>query len=294
MAFFDVAVDRFLKTNVLTRQELVELVDMTRRMSYDMAVHAQGIIEKELEKVGFDSLSREEQSLVLGLLRNDHRIKTVWQTGLQTVYNLSKRRGYMLNPSVDLLRYDAVNDNRTRPEHRKLDNFIAPKNHPIWNTIYPPNGYNCRCTVKAISYKDAEQQYGWTPDKASYAIPDGSVDVGFDWAPSTYDEYAQFLRDWTMKKYAHLVDRLTRLAFERYDNIRQWAESYVASRWPNYRDYTPDELAREAGLPSTLSADTRMVREIGELDGLDAMSLTVLTIGAAAMNDELEENPNGF
>ncbi|MDL1913037.1 MAG: hypothetical protein FDW93_00705 [Bergeyella sp.] len=47
----------------------------------------------------------------------------------------------------DYLEYSAVNDARTRPSHKKLHRFNAPKNHPIWNKIYPPNGWNCRCTV---------------------------------------------------------------------------------------------------------------------------------------------------
>lgn len=47
----------------------------------------------------------------------------------------------------DWLQYSTVGDNNVRREHKILDKFTAPKNHPIWHKIYPPNGWGCRCTV---------------------------------------------------------------------------------------------------------------------------------------------------
>lgn len=47
----------------------------------------------------------------------------------------------------DWLEYRTVGDNRVRDSHRLLDNLVLPKNSPVWDRIYPPNDWMCRCTV---------------------------------------------------------------------------------------------------------------------------------------------------
>lgn len=43
--------------------------------------------------------------------------------------------------------YKTVGDSKVRPEHADLDGLILPYNSPKWDEIYPPNGWNCRCSV---------------------------------------------------------------------------------------------------------------------------------------------------
>ncbi|SIT25573.1 phage putative head morphogenesis protein, SPP1 gp7 family [Chryseobacterium ureilyticum] len=47
----------------------------------------------------------------------------------------------------DLLEYTTVGDRHVRPAHAALDKHTAPKNDPFWIRNYPPNGWNCRCSV---------------------------------------------------------------------------------------------------------------------------------------------------
>lgn len=49
------------------------------------------------------------------------------------------------------LRYRAVGDHRTRPEHMAWHNTVLPWDHPWWQTHFPPNGFNCRCMATLIS-----------------------------------------------------------------------------------------------------------------------------------------------
>lgn len=43
--------------------------------------------------------------------------------------------------------YRTVRDGRVRPWHEALDGVILPAGDPLWNKIFPPNGWNCRCRV---------------------------------------------------------------------------------------------------------------------------------------------------
>lgn len=53
--------------------------------------------------------------------------------------------------------YDAVNDNRTRPQHKAWDNIVLPVDHPFWDTHYPPNGWNCRCLPRSLNDRDSKR-----------------------------------------------------------------------------------------------------------------------------------------
>lgn len=82
------------------------------------------------------------------------------------------------------LRYVAVLDDRTRDEHRQWDGLVLDADDAFWRTHYPPNGWNCRCTVEALDQIDLEEE-GIEPDKAppvemetrSVKIGDGELQV---------------------------------------------------------------------------------------------------------------------
>jgi SPP1 gp7 family putative phage head morphogenesis protein len=57
--------------------------------------------------------------------------------------------------TLPLLQYVTAGDSRVRQSHKKLDKIILPMDHPFWDTHYPPNDWNCRCTVKQLA--DGEQ-----------------------------------------------------------------------------------------------------------------------------------------
>jgi SPP1 gp7 family putative phage head morphogenesis protein len=79
-------------------------------------------------------------------------------TYLETEYNLAFTSAQMaakwqtFEKSKDKydLRYVAVNDKRTREDHRSLNGIVRPVDDPFWDSYYPPNGYRCRCTVERV------------------------------------------------------------------------------------------------------------------------------------------------
>ena len=48
------------------------------------------------------------------------------------------------------LQYRTAHDDKVRPEHAALDGVTLPMSDPFWETYYPPNGWNCRCTVVQV------------------------------------------------------------------------------------------------------------------------------------------------
>jgi SPP1 gp7 family putative phage head morphogenesis protein len=61
------------------------------------------------------------------------------------IFNESKQLG------SEYLQYIAVGDELTRDDHEALNGLILPINDPLWDSITPPNGYNCRCSIVGVS-----------------------------------------------------------------------------------------------------------------------------------------------
>ncbi|GCD78177.1 hypothetical protein JCM31826_16590 [Thermaurantimonas aggregans] len=57
--------------------------------------------------------------------------------------------------ALPYLEYVAVMDGRTREEHRKLHHIVRHISDPFWRTWYPPNGWNCRCSVLQLDEDEA-------------------------------------------------------------------------------------------------------------------------------------------
>ena len=48
------------------------------------------------------------------------------------------------------LQYRTMRDDKVRPEHAALDGTTLPPSDPFWDAYYPPNGWNCRCSVVQV------------------------------------------------------------------------------------------------------------------------------------------------
>lgn len=65
------------------------------------------------------------------------------------------------------LRYHTAGDERVRESHRLLDGITLPPADPFWNEFFPPNDWNCRCSVIQVSKSKAQ------PSNSSEAIARG-------------------------------------------------------------------------------------------------------------------------
>lgn len=107
---------------------------------------AQALLRNELAKEGVTP-------------RNSYLLKTVVRTQTQLAYGAGRWNANQ-DPAINKIlwgyQYVTVGDDRVRPKHAALDNKKKPKGDPFWQTGWPPNGYNCRCSTLEIWNDDAE------------------------------------------------------------------------------------------------------------------------------------------
>jgi len=106
--------------------------------------------------------------------------ETIMRTTIGSVYE-SERFAYLRGAQeVEWLVYDAINDDRVRPEHLELDGLAYPREE-FPEYLWPPNGYNCRCTVVPALREDLADLGAWTPTWED-EIPE--PDPGFSHPPT--------------------------------------------------------------------------------------------------------------
>ncbi|MDD3002104.1 MAG: phage minor head protein, partial [Candidatus Riflebacteria bacterium] len=87
------------------------------------------------------------------------RLKTIYQTNMQTAYMAGRYKGMIdAIETRPYWRYVAVMDGRTRDEHRKLHGKVLRYDDPFWDNYFPPNGWGCRCRAVSISKYEAEKK----------------------------------------------------------------------------------------------------------------------------------------
>ncbi len=84
-----------------------------------------------------------------------HRFETIYRTNMHSAMMAgryqSQRDNIQYRPYAT---YSTVGDNRVRPKHAELEGFTARLDDPVWEYLYPPNDWMCRCSVRTYSEKD--------------------------------------------------------------------------------------------------------------------------------------------
>ncbi|EGF09684.1 TPA: phage minor head protein [Neisseria bacilliformis] len=111
------------------------------------------------------------QSVQLG---GPHRLKTIYLTNMQSAY-MAGRYVEMQDATAThpYWEYVAVNDGRTRESHRLMHGRVYEADDPVWDTLYPPLDYRCRCRVRPLSRRRGEGRVLPSP-----ALETQTVDIG--------------------------------------------------------------------------------------------------------------------
>ncbi|MBS4046178.1 MAG: minor capsid protein [Alphaproteobacteria bacterium] len=83
------------------------------------------------------------------------RSRVIFDTNLRQAYNAGKwEQANAAKKQRPYLRYIAVLDSETRPEHRAWHNTVLPIDHEWWRTHHPSCGWRCRCTTQSLASRD--------------------------------------------------------------------------------------------------------------------------------------------
>lgn len=118
------------------------------------------------------------------------RTRVIYQTNMATSY--AAGRWQQLNepgfaarrPYWQYLHADG--QLHPRPLHLAWDKLTLPREHPFWAEHFPPNGWGCRCEVRAVVRPELDAPTappaGWDKPDPKTGVPVG-IDRGFDYAP---------------------------------------------------------------------------------------------------------------
>lgn len=92
-------------------------------------------------------------------LGSTRRLHTIFNTNIQTAHAASRwARIQHSKKALPYLRYNHSAAEYKRHEHRRYYGLILPVEHPLWQQIFPPNGYGCQCSVSQLTRKQAERE----------------------------------------------------------------------------------------------------------------------------------------
>ncbi|NSY36586.1 phage head morphogenesis protein [Pseudoalteromonas sp. JC28] len=170
----DVLTTAHAKAFTVARVQSMEVLEAIRK-KVDSAI-AEGLTAKqfreqltpELQKLGWWGKTKNEQgdSVQLG---SPYRLNNIYRTNLQTAYMSGRyRRMLARSKTHPYWQYVAIDDAQTRPEHRLLHGKVFRFDDPIWQTIYPPNGWGCRCRVRALTAEQVKARGLTVEDGSGY------------------------------------------------------------------------------------------------------------------------------
>lgn len=130
------------------------------------------------------------------------RSRVIYETNMFTSFSAGRREQLLsmtqTHPYWMYVHSDAVR--HPRPEHLALDGLVLRWDDPFWDTFFPPNGWGCQCSIRALTERQLRALGKDGPDRAptipvhevvigqrgptprTVRVPQG-IDPGFEYAP---------------------------------------------------------------------------------------------------------------
>lgn len=84
-------------------------------------------------------------------LGSPRRLETIFNVNMRSSYNVGAYKQTMESEAHPYLMYRIGSSKKHRQEHVSWDGLVLPKDDPWWNQHMPPNGWGCKCYVRAVT-----------------------------------------------------------------------------------------------------------------------------------------------
>jgi SPP1 gp7 family putative phage head morphogenesis protein len=94
----------------------------------------------------------------------ESRMKLVFEQNTRTAQQAAQWGESREPDIIEVLKgyvYRTMDDNEVRPNHSAMNGRYFPKGSAALNSIWPPNGYNCRCYMEEVYEWDDEPLNPW-------------------------------------------------------------------------------------------------------------------------------------
>ncbi|WP_151769294.1 phage head morphogenesis protein [Acinetobacter junii] len=178
--------DEFYSLDLRTRQYASTVSFLTSLEQINTVMHAVN------KSIADGSTFNDFQKLVAEseIILPESYLDNVFRTNIQSAYAHGRWQQQQRNKAArPYLMYSAIDDSRVRPSHIAMNRIIRHIDDPFWLIWYPPNGFRCRCTVIALTEKQA-LKYGITSDED---LPDVAVDLGWSTNPASFGDLSNLV-----------------------------------------------------------------------------------------------------
>lgn len=178
--------DEFYSLDLRTRQYASTVSFLTSLEQINTVMHAVN------KSIADGSTFNDFQKLVAEseIILPESYLDNVFRTNIQSAYAHGRWQQQQRNKAArPYLMYSAIDDSRVRPSHLAMNRIIRHIDDPFWLIWYPPNGFRCRCTVIALTEKQA-LKYGITSDED---LPDVAVDLGWSTNPASFGDLSNLV-----------------------------------------------------------------------------------------------------
>lgn len=152
---------------------------------------AEGITEREFERRlepklrslgwwGKQEITNDAGAVVDVQLGSPHRLKTIFRNNMNTALSAGRfKQQREMAAERPFWQYITMNDGRVRASHGALHGLVFAADDPIWDSIYPPNGFGCRCRVRTLSQFRLERE-GLQVQSSEGKLEKRTVELGTD------------------------------------------------------------------------------------------------------------------
>ena len=127
------------------------------------------LIDENGERKSFERFLHDVQSI--DQTYNGNYLWAEYNFVTASVEMAARWEGFMQDGDRYNLQYRTQKDDKVRPEHAALDGVTLPPSDPFWEEFYPPNGWNCRCTVVQVR----KSKYPATPHAEAMRLGDEAL-----------------------------------------------------------------------------------------------------------------------